>query len=125
MTRRRKKDARIGLPAPPLPLTPPRTLKGKRARELWRELAAFVANEGTHTIRDAPLLEKYCRVVAELEACGRFVKELGIERSVELRVFPIDLRLGREMLRLASRLGFTPVDRRRSLLRGRKPDGDS
>ncbi len=121
MTRRRKKDARIGLPAPPLPLKPPRSLKGKRARELWRELAAAVADNATHTVRDAPDLAKYCQVVAELEAWHRFDKELGLERSIELGLYRIYRRLSVDFVRLVKRLGFTPVDRRSSFAGVWKP----
>jgi phage terminase small subunit len=112
MTRRPPRGTRIGLRYRPLPIEPPAALTG-RARELWTRIAPELADEGTHTSVDVPILTDYCVVVAELECAYRFEQEIGLERAVRLGFSRIRSQLTNTMIRLSDRLGLNPLARRK------------
>lgn len=115
---KRKKRSRIGLTYPPLPTTP---LPGLRddALRTWNRLAPLLADAGTHTIADVPLLEEYCRLEAELRTYDAFRdaivrgRKRGAERTIQLGIAQIHHRLLKDFLRLGDRLGLSPLSRRK------------
>lgn len=71
-------------------MEPPRSLRGRRARALWREIAPQAAASGRLSTITAPLLATLCISVAAIESDPRAAQQADIRRVTELgRLFGI------------------------------------
>lgn len=95
-------------------IVPPADL-GPEALEMWGELAPEVARLGLIHGEGAGLLAEYCRLSVESDGiCALMRREGdGIESPRRMKRVKELLRLDSRLLRLARRLGLTPMARAR------------
>lgn len=63
---------------------PPRGLKGRRARRIWREVAAFLHSKGQFHAGIGALLAVYAACVAEIEANPAEALGADLDRAHQL-----------------------------------------
>lgn len=95
-------------PQPPIvtEIDPPSSLKGRRARKIWRELAPLLVATGVLSVADLAGFERYCRLFAAWEEAMTAVEEEANRENI-LALTKLD-----DMVRrLEKGYGLTPAHR--------------
>ena len=65
---------------PPRDIPPPRSLKGRRARRIWRETSQLLDARGQYNAATGALLASFCTFCAEIEAAPDSATQAEISR---------------------------------------------
>lgn len=97
------------LAAPDITKPPKGMTRGAKAE--WKRLASELVTAGVLTVGDVKVFQRYCEIVAKVEAYERMIRKVGIENSHSLGYANYLIKLQLQQKQYSETLGLTPSSR--------------